>query len=100
MTNRVLVIGFMVSILAACGSEPLDGAALAQEKGCVACHGVNGKATVASYPNLNGQWERYLRLQLRAYRDGPRENAIMNGMAASLTDGEINALAAHYGRGS
>lgn len=100
MAIRVLVVGFLVSMLAACGSEPLDGAALAQEKGCVACHGANGKAIVASYPNLNGQWERYLRLQLRSYRDGPRENAIMNGMATGLTDAEISALAAHYGRES
>ena len=98
MAIRVFLVGFMVSLLAACGDEPLDGAALAQEKGCVACHGASGKAIVASYPNLNGQWERYLRLQLRAYRDGPRENAVMNGMAAGLTDAEINALAAHYGR--
>jgi cytochrome c553 len=100
MAIRLILVSFMVSMLAACGAEPLDGAALAQEKGCIACHGVNGKANVASYPNLNGQWERYLRLQLRAYRDGPRENAIMNGMATGLTDEEINALAAHYGRES
>jgi cytochrome c553 len=98
MAIRLFLAGFILSTLAACGSEPLDGAALAQEKGCVACHGAQGKAIVASYPNLNGQWERYLRLQLRAYRDGPRVNAIMQGMAAELTDEEINALAAHYGR--
>jgi len=98
MSIRIVLAGFMLSMLAACGAEPLDGAALAQEKGCVACHGAQGKAVVASYPNLNGQWERYLRLQLRAYRDGPRVNAIMNGMAAELTDEEINALASHYGR--
>lgn len=100
MVSRLILAGFMLCMLAACGSEPLDGAALVQEKGCVACHGAQGKAIVASYPNLNGQWERYLRLQLRAYRDGPRVNAIMNGMAAELTDEEINALAAHYGRES
>ena len=98
MAIRLFSAVFILGSLAACGSEPLDGAALAQEKGCVACHGAQGKAIVASYPNLNGQWERYLRLQLRAYRDGPRVNAIMNGMAAELSDEEINALAAHYGR--
>ncbi len=84
-------------LLSACGAEHPDGAALAQEKGCVACHGLNGKAIAGSYPNLNGQWERYLRLQLIAYRSGKRDNAVMNGMAATLTDAEINALAEHYG---
>ena len=84
-------------LLAACGSEPLDGELLAQQKGCVACHGIQGKAIAPSYPNLNGQWERYLRLQLIAYRDGKRINTVMNGMAAALTDEEIIALAKHYG---
>ncbi len=82
-----------------CSSDaPLDSAQLVQEKGCVACHGLDGRAIAESYPNLNGQWERYLRLQLIAYRDGKRQNGIMQGMAATLTDEEINVLAEHYGR--
>jgi len=84
-------------MLSACGSEPLDGELLAQQKGCVGCHDLQGKAIAPSYPNLNGQWEKYLRLQLIAYRDGKRINTVMNGMAASLTDEEIAALAEHYG---
>ena len=86
-----------VTLLAGCGEAPLDGATLAQDKGCVACHGLQGEAVAPIYPKLNGQWEKYLRLQLLAYRDGKRENAIMNGMAATLTDDEIRALAKHYG---
>lgn len=84
-------------LLVACGGQPLDGELLAEQKGCMACHGLQGKAIAPSYPNLNGQWERYLRLQLMAYRDGKRINTVMNGMAASLTDEEIQALAKHYG---
>ncbi len=87
----------LLPFVAACAPDLPNGELVAQEKGCVACHGLDGKAIAPSYPNLNGQWERYLRLQLRAYRDGTRENAIMNGMAATLTDEEISALAAHYG---
>lgn len=93
-TTSCLVIALALS---ACSAEHPDGAALAQDKGCVACHGLDGKAIAGSYPNLNGQWERYLRLQLIAYRSGKRDNAVMNGMAATLTDEEINALAEHYG---
>ena len=85
------------TLLAGCGDAPLDGAAVAQEKGCVACHGLQGEAVAPIYPKLNGQWEKYLRLQLMAYRSGRRENAVMNGMAAGLTDEEIRALAKHYG---
>lgn len=73
-----------------------SGAALAQEKGCIACHGLNGKGTGPTFPNLNGQWPSYLRTQLHKYRDGDRVNAIMNGQAAELSDQEIDVLAAYY----
>ena len=55
-----------IVLLAACGGQQVDGEALAAEKGCVACHGINGKAIAPMYPNLNGQWEKYLRKQLVA----------------------------------
>ena len=84
-------------LLAGCGEAPLDGAVVAEEKGCVACHGLQGEALAPIYPKLSGQWEKYLRLQLRAYRDGSRDNAVMNGFAAGLTDEEIQVLARHYG---
>jgi cytochrome c553 len=88
----------VVALLGACSGEPVDGAALAAEKGCIACHGQDGKAIADIYPNLNGQWERYLRLQLQAYRSEKRVNAVMYGMAKDLTDEEIRILAAHYGK--
>lgn len=97
MRMSTLVGAALALILAGCSAERPDGAVLALEKGCVACHGTDGKAVVDSYPNLDGQWERYLRLQLRAYRSGKRDNVVMNSMAASLTDAEISALAEHYG---
>ena len=84
-------------LLAACGGQQVDGEALATEKGCVACHGINGKAIAPMYPNLNGQWEKYLRKQLVAYKDGSRKNAIMSIQAQNLSDDDIAVLAAHYG---
>ena len=86
-----------IVLLAACGGQQVDRHALAAEKGCVACHGINGKAIAPMYPNLNGQWEKYLRKQLVAYKDGSRKNAIMSIQAQNLSDDDIAALAAHYG---
>lgn len=85
-------------LLVGCAGDMPAATEIAEQKGCIACHGGNGVGTASIYPNLNGQWQRYLRLQLHAYRDGKRENIIMQGMAANLTDQEITALAAHYGR--
>jgi cytochrome c553 len=94
--NMTLAIT-LACTMSACSGDSLDGAQVARDRGCVACHGNDGMAIAPSYPNLNGQWKRYLRIQLREYRSGDRENLVMNGMAATLTDPEIRALADHYG---
>ncbi len=79
------------------GGDPVArGAALAKEKGCVACHGAEGVSLAPSFPNLAGQWPRYLRVQLVKYQTGERQNAIMNAQAANLTRAEIADLAAFY----
>ena len=97
--NLIVRLAAIASIvlLTGCGGAQIDGEALAVEKGCVACHGTSGKAIAPMYPNLNGQWEKYLRKQLVAYRDGSRKNAIMSLQAENLSNEEIAVLAAHYG---
>ena len=90
-------VGLMLVAASVHGADDDGGAALAEAKGCVACHGLDGVAVAPSYPNLDGQWERYLREQLRAYRAGKRRNEIMAGFAAALTDEEIRELARFYG---
>ena len=97
--NLIVRLAAIASIvlLNGCGGAQIDGEALAVEKGCVACHGTSGKAIAPMYPNLNGQWEKYLRKQLVAYRDGSRKNAIMSLQAENLSNEDIAVLAAHYG---
>ena len=97
MISKWISLSFVLAF-AACGGVAPDGAALAVEKGCVACHGEKGGAIAPIYPNSNGQYETYLRLQLVAYKSGKRVNAIMNGMAKDLSAEDIAALAAHYGK--
>lgn len=66
---------------------------------CMSCHGVNGKGqspTIATYPVIGGQQKGYLRGQLINWRSGDRANSpdgIMNKVAKSLTDSEIDSLA-------
>jgi cytochrome c553 len=48
------------------------------------------------YPNLAGQHKDYLEYSLRSYKSGVRKNAIMAGMAAALTDKDIQELAEYY----
>ena len=63
---------------------------------CHACHGATGKSTQPIYPNLGGQQQTYLSKTLQGFRDGSRQNAIMNGFAANLSDADIEDIAAWY----
>lgn len=63
---------------------------------CSACHGVDGNSAIDIYPNIAGQHAAYLEVQLRAYRDGTRQNAQMSPMATPLSDEDITDLAAYY----
>ena len=63
---------------------------------CTACHGADGIATQAIYPNLAGQQQEYLGAAMQAYRDGARSNDMMKMFVMSLTDSDIENLAAYY----
>jgi cytochrome c553 len=65
---------------------------------CVACHGNDGVGILPEYPNLAGQHADYLRNSLHGYKSGQRKNAIMAGMAAALTEQDIDELADYYSK--
>ncbi|MDO6695470.1 cytochrome c [Aliiglaciecola sp. 3_MG-2023] len=63
---------------------------------CAACHGSNGISMIPMYPNLAGQKEQYLVLQMKAFRSGERNNMVMAPMAKGLSDEDIADLAAYF----
>ena len=63
---------------------------------CLACHGTNGVGITADYPTIAGQHRDYIERALTDYKKGGRKNAIMAGMAATLTREDIEQLAAYY----
>jgi cytochrome c553 len=65
---------------------------------CLACHGTNGVGITADYPTLSGQHKDYLERALHDYQKGGRKNAIMAGMAATLTLEDIEAVAEYYSK--
>jgi cytochrome c len=75
----------------------LDGAALYQEKTCVACHGKDAKKTLMpNYPRLAGQNAAYAEQQMKDIKSGARNNgqtAAMKGVMHLVNDEEIKALA-------
>ena len=65
-------------------------------KPCNACHGKDGIGTMPLFPNLAGQKALYLEKQLRAFRDGARRSEVMTIVVKTLTDKDIENLAAYY----
>jgi cytochrome c553 len=63
---------------------------------CAACHGLDGNSPTADYPKLGGQYPDYIAKALRDYKSGARKNPIMAGFAATLTDKDIENVAAYY----
>jgi cytochrome c553 len=78
------------------GADLAAGKAKAQEV-CQACHGMDGQSAAnPEYPKLAGQYPDYLAKALRGYKAGTRKNAIMAGMAAALSDKDIENLSAYF----
>ena len=80
----------------ACASG--DAAAGANKaKACQACHGTDGNGTSdPQYPRIAGQYADYIARALHEYKTGERKNPIMAGMAAPLSDQDINDVAAYF----
>ena len=64
--------------------------------GCAACHGAQGIANNPAWPNLAGQKRGYLAAQIKAFRDGRRNNPLMNAAVRELSNRQINRLAGFY----
>jgi cytochrome c553 len=68
---------------------------------CAGCHGIPGYKTafpeVYHVPKIAGQQPAYIVAALKAYKSGARSHPSMRGIAASLTDEEMEALAQYYG---
>lgn len=60
---------------------------------CAACHGADGNSAIPANPKLANQHPEYLVKQLHEYKDGKRNNPIMKGFAATLSDDDMRNIA-------
>ncbi|MQX51966.1 c-type cytochrome [Alcanivorax sediminis] len=65
---------------------------------CAACHGQGGNASIPTYPKLAGQGEEYLVKQLQDFKSGARNNAIMAGQVANMSEQDMQDIAAYYAK--
>ena len=60
---------------------------------CAACHGADGNSGTPLNPILAQQHPQYLVKQLQEFKSGKRANAVMSGMAATLSDEDMKNVA-------
>ncbi|SEL87613.1 Cytochrome c553 [Colwellia chukchiensis] len=63
---------------------------------CAACHGANGIGAADNFPNLAGQHADYIVKQLKAFKNGDRNDALMAPMAAGLPEQDMADVAAYF----
>jgi cytochrome c553 len=81
-------------------ADPPKGRSIAAQV-CAACHGADGNSPTSANPSLAGQHPEYLFRQLVHFkpqggRKAERENAVMAGMVAALSEDDMRNVAAYY----
>jgi cytochrome c553 len=78
-------------------ADPRHGKAISYT--CLGCHGIDGyKNAYPTYsvPKLEGQNPEYLAAALHGYRDGDRAHLTMHSQASTLSDQDIEDIAAYF----
>jgi cytochrome c553 len=91
------VVAFIsvTSALAADYGDPAKAQFIADQT-CAACHGADGNSPLPMNPSLAGQHREYLFKQLKEFKSGNRNNAVMMGMVAGLSAEDMRNLSAYY----
>ncbi len=63
---------------------------------CTACHGPEGNSSTALWPNIAGQNAPYLLSQLKAFKDGTRQDPLMSSQAMMLSEQDMADLAVYF----
>ena len=92
--NIAMSVMLLVSAPLMAGGDPMKG----KEKAavCAGCHGQDGNSTIGANPRLAGQYESYLYQALLQYKNNERQNPLMQGMVANLTEDDLKDLAAWF----
>src|SRR6266853_4973650 len=86
-------IGIALTIPPAHAADEIE----AKAQLCAACHGDKGFPTdPKTIPVIWGQERSYLMKQLRDFRNGERESAVMSPIAKGLDEGDLRKIAAYF----
>ena len=95
-----LAVGLAVVAGAAFAQDAAKAQSIAAQV-CAACHAADGNSIGPANPKIAGQVPEYLHKQLADFKaqggkKAARENAVMSGMVANLSEADMKNLAAYY----
>ena len=97
LSGLLLSASVFANVAAVPAAKPdlVKGAAISAQV-CSACHTADGSRGSPANPILQGQHPEYLYKQLTEFKSGKRANAIMMGMASTLSEEDMKNVAAFY----
>ncbi|EWH10923.1 cytochrome c4 cytochrome C, class I in atlantica [Catenovulum agarivorans DS-2] len=102
MKKSAIAFAMMVGLTSTSYATTIAGdaeAGKAKSATCAACHSADGNSMITTYPKIAGQSAEYLYKQLKDFKAGStsgRNNAVMAGMVAALSDQDMKDLAVYF----
>jgi len=98
MKKLILTAVASLSLFMAVSANAGDAAAgKAKSAACGGCHGFDGNSPIPTYPKLAGQNEAYIAKQVKDFKaNTDRQNPIMFGMVAALSDEDAADIGAYF----
>jgi cytochrome c553 len=103
MKKLCMLVCLSVGLSASVNAAGDPDAGKAKSALCAACHGPDGNSMIDMNPKIAGQHANYIAKQLSEFKlasqtggSEGRNNAVMNGMAAPLSEQDIQDLAAYF----
>lgn len=94
LNKSVLLLALFAAMPAMSDGDAAAGAEKASM--CASCHGVDGNSMVGMWPKIAGQHEAYLARHLRLIKSNARSAPQMVGIAAMLSEQDMDDLAAYF----
>ena len=96
--KKIILAGIALFFLTSAAALAGDAAAgKTKSAACGGCHGFDGNSPIATYPKLAGQNEAYIVKQVKDFKaNTTRQNAIMLGMVAAVSDEDAADIGAYF----
>jgi cytochrome c553 len=99
LASLIAMAGLTLAAFTAQASSLVDGSVedgKAKALTCTACHGPEGNSANPLWPNIAGQNAPYLLAQLKAFKEGTRQDPLMTSQAMLLSDEDMADLAVYF----